>query len=79
VKLDSAATVLAALPADANRPPRVVLGCEDGSVLVLDGDGVVLRRGALSGAAARIALSPMVDGVRVVVGTATGEVAWFEP
>ena len=53
--------------------------CEDGTVLTLDGDGSVEARGRLDGAPTRVARLQIADGPRLIVGTATGEVAIFAP
>lgn len=78
-KLASPPTVLQAFPPDADRPASILVGCENGAVLILDADGAIAARGQLNGTPKRIASLQSADGPLVVVGTVTGELATFGP
>ncbi len=78
VRLPSPASVLACVrPKDANEG-RVVLGCDDAAVRVLDAQGRLVRRAALTGRPTRIQTWAEATGpVHVILGTQSGEVAAF--
>lgn len=71
-RLHSPPTVLAFLR--ANEASWVVTGCEDGSIIVLDGSGEVRGLGRVSGKATRI----LRIGDGVVIGTDAGEVTGWK-
>ncbi len=78
-KLASPATVVQAFPPDGDRHALILVGCEDGSVLELGAEGAIAARGQLEGTPTRIASMQSVDGPLIIIGTATGEIATFEP
>ena len=64
-------------PAGANTP-WVFVGCEDGTVQVLDGDGEIIRGGAIEGRPTHIETMVTADGPIVLLATAKGRVEGFE-
>lgn len=63
-------------PADA-KLPRVVVGCEDGSVVALDEKGTLIRQGKISGRPTHMLALPTSAGPLVVLATDRGEVKAF--
>ena len=56
----------------------IAIGCEDGSVVVLDGEGAVIRLGRVSGAATCIeALGTDTQRPTVLVASRRGEIKGF--
>lgn len=77
-RLQSPATVLKAV-AQPGKAPVVVIGCEDGSVLWMDAQGVAQRAGKLGSSPTKVELVTTAAGPLVLMGTAQGEVAGFTP
>lgn len=78
-KLPSPALCLRTVPAAEGRGPQTVVGCEDGSVLSLDGTGKIIRAGKLDSAANKMEGVLTPAGPRIMVGTSKGQVATFAP
>ncbi len=77
-RLQSAPTVLKAIAPYPDAPPWIVVGCEDGTVSVLDGKGKVIRRGNVGGKPDLI-LEITRDGVpHAVLTTTDGVIRSFE-
>jgi len=77
-RLPVAATVAACIRPKGEKQARVVLGCNDGRLRVLDPKGQLVRVGEVAGQAAKI--EPFVDAdgnSLVAVGTNKGEVSVF--
>jgi hypothetical protein len=76
-RLQSPPTVMKCMRA-ADRAPWVVVGCEDGTVPVLDGAGELIRRGAVGATPSCIASCPAPGGTPVVLlATTRGEIRGF--
>ena len=70
--------VLRAFGARGGGPARIVVGCEDGRVVALDGQGGPVGCGAVEGRPTCITTLPPQDGPPLVlVGTRKGHVAGF--
>jgi hypothetical protein len=77
-KLPSPPTVLKTMTPPNAKTPRIVVGCQDGSVFVLDGKGAIIRSGKITGAPTRIAaLDEANPGLGVLLATSKGNVALF--
>lgn len=57
--------------------PWIVAGCDDGSVIVLDHKGVVIRLGKVTGRPVQMAALETPAAAMAVVATDCGEVTWF--
>ena len=79
-RMTSPPTVLKAVTPQAAAAPVILVGCEDGGVVVLDGKGQVIRRGQVKGAPTRIE-EMLLEGGRkvVVVGTSQGQAVGLAP
>lgn len=74
-RMDSPPAVLELLPSPEG-PPWVVVGCDDGTVLALDGAGELVGMAEVQGTPTRIAPASAADGTPLVmIGTNRGEVA----
>ena len=71
-RLPSPATVMKCMTPQATA--WIVVGCEDGSVIVLDGEGAIIRRDRVSG---RPTCVTSLDDSRVLLATTKGEVKLF--
>jgi len=75
-RLASLPTVLKAVT-PPGAAPQLVVGCEDGSVEVLDGQGNRLRQGRVEGRPTRLQAFPSPAGPIVLLATDRGEVKGF--
>ena len=75
-RLPSPANVLACVLPKGRKEARVVLGCDDGGVRVLNHEGRLVRRAQLKGRP--VAIRRLRDG-GVAIGTEKGQVAVFSP
>jgi outer membrane protein assembly factor BamB len=78
-RLPSPPTVLAGATLPGEKTPWLVAGCEDGSVLVLNGRGTPIRAGSVPGRPTGIAV--LADSKRdpyAAIGTEEGEVRTFQ-
>jgi hypothetical protein len=77
-KLPSPPTVLKAMAPPGSKTPWIVVGCQDGSVFVLDGKGAIIRSGKIAGLPTRIvALDESSPRAGVLLATSKGEVRLF--
>jgi hypothetical protein len=60
------------------KPPWIVVGCDDGSVVVLDQRGQTIRLGKVSGRPMQIETLDTPAGPVVVLGTDKGQVTGFK-
>jgi len=77
-RLPSPPNVLKCLKTDDGRAPWVVVGCDNGAVFVLNGDGEVIRQGQLNARAVTIDALHTPQGLAVVLASSKGEVKAFE-
>ncbi len=73
-RLDSPPNVIKALMPPGAATPWLVIGCDDGSVLVLDGAGDLVRTATVNGRPQQIAAFTTEAGPVVVLATSKGEV-----
>ncbi|NOZ24087.1 MAG: hypothetical protein GXP25_23670 [Planctomycetes bacterium] len=73
-KLPASPTVMKVMAPGA-KAPQVVVGCQGGSVYVLDAKGSIVRTGKITGTPTRITA---LDGTSVLLATDKGEVKKFE-
>jgi len=59
------------------REPRIVVGCDDGSVVILDGKGTPVQSGRVTGTPVKIGLLQTPAGPAAVLATAKGSVTAF--
>jgi len=77
-RLASAATVMKCVTPKSSDTPWVVIGCEDGTIVVLDGTGEVIRSGRMHGRPVRIdEFAASSVGSMVLLATNKGEVKAF--
>ncbi len=69
--------VLKSVPAPDGVGSQIVVGCEDGTVALLDGNGNVVRLGAVTGRPTHIERADMQAGVGVILATAKGCIHGF--
>jgi len=74
-RLDRPPTVMKCMTPQGAKLPWIIVGCEDGSVVVLDGKGQVIRLGKVTGRPTCIEGLP---GPEVLLATQKGEVKAFE-
>ncbi|NQT52380.1 hypothetical protein HQ576_10035, partial [bacterium] len=72
----SPANVLACVRVNGKGKGRIVLGCDDGGVRVLDHEGRLVRHARLVGRP--VTIQRLRDG-GVAIGTEKGQVAMFTP
>ncbi|MDP6778564.1 MAG: hypothetical protein QGI83_17555 [Candidatus Latescibacteria bacterium] len=77
-RLQSAPTVLKAIAPGPDAPPWIVVGCEDGSVVALDGGGKVIRQGSIEGRPEHILEISRDGGPMAVLATTDGSISSFE-
>ncbi len=77
-RFPSAPTVLKCVSPGAQTRPWIVVGCEDGSVIALDGQGNLTHLGKVTGTPTCIQAVPDAPGgAEVVIATSGGEVKGF--
>jgi hypothetical protein len=76
--LPSPPVVLRCVDPPGEKPPWIVVGCEDGTVAVLDGRGAVLRLGRITGRPTRIQTIETAAGPLAALATDRGEVRGFK-
>jgi hypothetical protein len=77
-RLPATPTLLQFVPASTGQPSAIVVGQEDGSLLVFDGKGRIVGQARVEGRPARAALLPRGDhGPMLVIATDSGHVAFF--
>ncbi|MBN2128107.1 MAG: hypothetical protein JW741_01370 [Sedimentisphaerales bacterium] len=76
-RLPAAPLSLRCVDSQSATPLRVVVGCTDGSVVALDGQGAVVRGGRVSGRPWRIATLQTPAGPLVVLATDKGDVKGY--
>ncbi len=76
-RMPSPPAVLKSVPAPDGAGSQVVVGCADGTVAVLDGNGNLVRLGQVTGRPTHIERVDTPDGVRVILATAKGYVHSF--
>ena len=80
VRLPAAAGVLACVRTEGQKEARIVAGCDDKAVRLLDAHGKLVQRGSIVGRPVRIRQVARAGGERlVVIGTDTGGVAVLAP
>ena len=75
-RMPSAPRVVRCLGAQGQQPV-VIVGCEDGTVLVLDESGAIVARSRVSGRPAKIAVVATPAGPLAAIATLAGEVRFF--
>jgi hypothetical protein len=76
-RLASPPVVLRCVDPPGEKPPWIVVGCEDGTVAALDGRGAVIRLGRITGRPTHIRTLETAAGPLAVLATDRGEVRGF--
>ena len=77
-RLPSPPVTLQCVSPRGGKCPWIVVGCEDGGVAVLDGHGVVIRRGKVAGRPTHTATLETAAGPLAVLATNRGEIKGFQ-
>ena len=72
-------TVVRAVGGAGNLPARLVVGCEDGTMATLNGQGEITALGKVTGRPTDLRLLQTPQGPLAVVTTDTGQVAGYRP
>jgi outer membrane protein assembly factor BamB len=77
-RLPSPPLSLRCVTPSAAKLPRIIVGCDDGTVAVLDSNGVLLRRAKISGRPTHVQILQATAGPLAVLATDRGDIQGFK-